>query len=318
MPKKISLVIPVFNEEENILHLYQALDETIKKLPDFSFEIIFVDDGSKDHTREIIHEIETKDERIQSIFLAKNYGHQLALTCGMDFADGDAVITMDGDMQHPPELIPTLIQAWQDGFEIVQTVRQETEGVSFLKRWTSKMYYKFFNFFSDVPIQAGGSDFRLMDKVCVQALKRYREHSRFLRGLVSNLGFKKTHISFIAPKRYAGTPKYSVKKMFVFACDGIFSFSTLPLHFGLYLGLFMAFVSFLLCCYLLFEKYVQGDVIEGWTVTSICILIFSSVQMILLGVIGEYVGHIFTEAKNRPLYLIARGQPKTFQETKKS
>ena len=210
--KIISIVVPVFNEEDNIQHFYQNVTQVMEPLP-YDFELIFVDDGSKDKSRQILRELEKKDQRVQSIFLAKNSGHQLALTCGLDHAVGDAVITMDGDMQHPPELLPVLLGKWEEGYEVVQTIRQTTEGVSALKKLTSYYYYKVLNKLSDVHIQEGGSDFRLMDAVVVKAFRRYREHARFIRGMIGDMGFKQTQIEFVAPKRFAGISKFSPKKM---------------------------------------------------------------------------------------------------------
>ena len=205
--KIISIVVPVFNEEDNIQHFYESICQNMEPLP-YEFELIFVDDGSKDRSREILRELEKKDSRIQSIFLAKNYGHQLALTCGLDHAEGDAVITMDGDMQHPPELLPVLLEQWENGYEVVQTIRKTTEGVSAMKKLTSYYYYKVLNKLSDVHIQEGGSDFRLMDRVVVKAFRRYREHARFIRGMIGDMGFKQTRIEFVAPKRFAGVSKF--------------------------------------------------------------------------------------------------------------
>ena len=210
--KLISIVVPVYNEEVNIRHFYEAIREVMEPLP-YTFELIFVDDGSTDSSREILHTLEKEDERVQPIFLARNSGHQLALTCGLDYADGDAVIMMDGDMQHPPEMIPTLLAEWENGYEVVQTIRKTTEGVSFIKKATSNLYYKLLNMISTVPIQPGGSDFRLMDGVAVRAFRRYREHARFIRGMVGAMGYRQKKIEFVAPPRFAGVSKFSPRKM---------------------------------------------------------------------------------------------------------
>ena len=241
--KLISIVVPVYNEEVNIRHFYEAIREVMEPLP-YTFELIFVDDGSTDSSREILHALEQEDERVQPIFLARNSGHQLALTCGLDYADGDAVIMMDGDMQHPPEMIPTLLAEWENGYEVVQTIRKTTEGVSFIKKATSNLYYKLLNMISTVPIQPGGSDFRLMDGVAVRAFRRYREHARFIRGMVGAMGYRQKKIEFVAPPRFAGVSKFSPRKMLHFALDGILAYSTLPLRFALYGGVLCGFVSF--------------------------------------------------------------------------
>ena len=306
--KLISIVVPVYNEEDNIDHFYNSVVSVMSGLP-YDYEIIYVDDGSVDSSRDILRELEKKDKRVQPIFLARNSGHQLALTCGLDNAEGDAVVTMDGDMQHPPEMIPQLIEKWEQGFEIVQTIRKTTEGVSFLKKATSKYYYKVLNMISKVHIQPGGSDFRLMDQVVVKAFRRYREHARFIRGMIGAMGFKQTQIEFVAPPRFAGVSKFSPRKMLHFALDGIMAFSTVPLRFGLYAGCFCGVLSFALMLHVLFIKFFTNDAVPGWATITGCVLFFGGIQLLILGIIGEYIGRIFEEVKGRPLYLIAKEKP---------
>ena len=307
--KLISIVVPVYNEEDNIEHFYGAICDVMAPLP-YDFELVFVDDGSRDRSREILHGLELKDSRVQPIFLARNSGHQLALTCGLDHADGDAVIMMDGDMQHPPQLIPTMLEKWKHGYEVVQTIRKTTEGVSPLKKLTSYYYYKFLNMISSVHIQEGGSDFRLMDHKVVVAFRRYREHARFIRGMVGAMGYQQIQLEFVAPKRFAGVSKFSPRKMLNLALDGILAYSTVPLRLGLYGGFICGILSFLLFLHVLFTKYVFNDAVPGWATITACILFFGGMQLITLGIIGEYIGRIFEEVKQRPLYLIARGKPK--------
>lgn len=307
--KIISIVVPVFNEEENIEHFYGSICKVMEPLA-YDFELVFVDDGSKDRSREILRSLEQQDQRVQSIFLAKNSGHQLALTCGLDHADGDAVITMDGDMQHPPELLPVLIEKWEQGYEVVQTIRRATEGVSAMKRITSYYYYKVLNKLSNVHIQEGGSDFRLMDKVVVKAFRRYREHARFIRGMIGAMGFRQTQIEFVAPKRFAGVSKFSPKKMLKLAIDGVMAYSILPLRLGLYIGTLCGILSVLLIIHVLVSKFILDDAVAGWATITACILFFGGMQLMVLGILGEYIGRVFEEVKNRPLYLIARGKPK--------
>ena len=311
--KLVSIVVPVYNEEENIRHFYGAVCENMAGL-DYDFELIFVDDGSKDRSRAILRELEKEDSGVQPIFLARNFGHQLALTCGLDHADGDAVVTMDGDMQHPPELIPVLLEKWEAGYEVVQTIRQTTEGVSALKKLTSYYYYKLLNMLSSVHIQEGGSDFRLMDRMVVLAFRRYREHARFIRGMVGAMGYRQIQLEFVAPKRFAGVSKFSPRKMMNFALDGILAYSTLPLRFGLYGGLLCGLLSMALFIHVLFTKYIANDAVPGWATITGCVLFFGGVQLAILGIIGEYIGRIFEEVKNRPLYLIAKGKPKDEEE----
>ena len=288
--KTISIVVPVFNEEDNIEHFYESVCKVMESLP-YDFELIYVDDGSKDRSREILCSLEKRDERVQSIFLARNSGHQLALTCGLDNADGDAVITMDGDMQHPPELIPVLLEKWEQGYEVVQTIRKTTEGVSAMKKLTSYYYYKLLNKLSNVHIQEGGSDFRLMDRVVVKA-------------------FRQVQIEFVAPKRFAGVSKFSPRKMLNFAIDGVLAYSNLPLRLGLYIGTISGLISLLMILHVFVSKYVLNDAVAGWATLTACVLFFGGMQMIVLGILGEYLGRVFEEVKHRPLYLIARGKPK--------
>lgn len=307
--KLISIVVPVYNEEDNIQHFYEAVCAAMAPL-DYDFELVFVDDGSKDRSREILHELEKQDTRVQPIFLAKNSGHQLALTCGLDHADGDAVIMMDGDMQHPPKLIPVLIEKWEEGYEVVQTIRKTTQGVSAMKKLTSYYYYKVLNMLSSVHIQEGGSDFRLMDKVVVKAFRRYREHARFIRGMIGAMGFKQIQIEFVAPERFAGVSKFSPKKMLNFAIDGVLAFSVVPLRLGLYIGTVCWILSMILIIHVLVSKFLLNDAVAGWATITACMLFFGGMQMLVLGILGEYLGRVFEEVKNRPLYLIARGKPK--------
>ena len=307
--KTISIVVPVFNEEDNIEHFYESVCKVMEPLA-YDFELIYVDDGSKDRSREILHGLEKQDERVQSIFLARNSGHQLALTCGLDNADGDAVITMDGDMQHPPELIPVLLEKWEQGYEVVQTIRKTTEGVSAMKKLTSYYYYKLLNKLSNVHIQEGGSDFRLMDRVVVKAFRRYREHARFIRGMIGAMGFRQVQIEFVAPKRFAGVSKFSPRKMLNFAIDGVLAYSNLPLRLGLYIGTISGLISLLMILHVFVSKYVLNDAVAGWATLTACVLFFGGMQMIVLGILGEYLGRVFEEVKHRPLYLIARGKPK--------
>ncbi|MDD3115570.1 MAG: glycosyltransferase family 2 protein [Anaerovibrio sp.] len=311
--KLISIVVPVFNEEDNIQHFYESVCHVMEPLQ-YEFELIFVDDGSRDRSREILHGLEQQDRRVQPIFLAKNSGHQLALTCGLDHADGDAVITMDGDMQHPPELLPVLLEKWEHGYEVVQTIRKTTEGVSALKKLTSYCYYKVLNKLSNVHIQEGGSDFRLMDRVVVKAFRRYREHARFIRGMIGAMGFRQVQIEFVAPKRFAGVSKFSPRKMLNFAIDGVLAYSVMPLRLGLYIGTICGILSLLLIIHVLIAKFILNDAVAGWATVTACILFFGGMQMMVLGIMGEYLSRVFEEVKNRPLYLIARGRPKDEEE----
>jgi Glycosyltransferases involved in cell wall biogenesis len=299
--KVISIVVPVYNEQDNLKVFYQEVCKYMEKLP-YQFELLFIDDGSSDDTVMLLDRIIKQDARVRGLVLARNFGHQIALTCGLDYAKGDAVITMDGDMQHPPELLPKLINRWEEGSDVVQTVRINTEGVSWLKKVTSGMFYKVINAMSNVRVVEGGSDFRLMDKKVVACFRQFKDKARFIRGIIGGIGYRQTYIEFIAPKRFAGVSKFSLKKMLLFAVDGITSYSKLPLRLAFYLGMVFGLFSFAILLHVLYIKLFTADAIPGWATTSASISMFGGLQLIGLGIIGEYVGRIFEEVKERPLY----------------
>lgn len=303
--KKVSIVVPVFNEEENLHEFHKCVTKVMAAEP-YDYNIIFVDDGSSDRSAEILAELSEKDAHVEAYLLSRNYGHQMALTCGLDNADGDAVITMDGDLQHPPELLPKMLRLWEKGYEIVMTKRLATENVGFVKRTTSSLYYKLINAMSKVEITPGGSDFRLMDKKAVEAFRLYRERARFIRGMVNTLGFKVSVIEFIAPPRFAGSPKYNMRKMLHFALDGITAFSNLPLRWAFYIGFIFGICSILLLGHVFYVKYVAVDAVPGWATTTVSVLFLGGIQLMGIGILGEYIGRIFEEIKHRPLYLVSR------------
>lgn len=313
MKKHVSFVVPVFNEEGNLHEFHARLTEVMSKLP-YDYDIIFVDDGSRDASATILYKLSQKDEHVQAYLLSRNFGHQMALTCGLDHAEGDAVITMDGDLQHPPELVPELVRLWESGFEIVQTVRKDTEDASYFKKMTSACYYKIINKMSRVSITPGGSDFRLMDRVAVEALKLYGERARFIRGLVNNLGFNFTTFEFVAPPRFAGQSKYNLRKMFHFALDGITAFSNVPLRWALYAGLSFGLGSMLVIAHVMFIKFFTEDAVPGWATIAASVLFLGGIELVGLGILGEYIGRIFEEVKQRPLYLVKQHLKKSRQQ----
>ena len=301
--KKISFVVPVFNEEENIHEFHRRLTQVMAPLP-YDYEILFIDDGSRDRTSLLIRELAEKDPHVQGYVFARNFGHQLALTCSLDQSTGDAVISMDGDLQHPPEMVPDLLKKWEEGYEIVQTVRKSTEDATWFKSITSRLYYKLINSMSEVRITPGGSDFRLMDRKAVDALNRFRERARFIRGMVNNLGFRYTTLEFVAPPRFAGHSKFSLRKMLRFALDGITAFSRVPLRLALYVGCIAGLGSILLIGHVIYVKYIVQDAVPGWTTLAAAEFFLGGVELIGIGIVGEYVGRIFDEVKQRPLYII--------------
>lgn len=303
--KKIAIVVPVYNEQENLQEFYKRIVEAMAK-ESYGYELVFVDDGSSDGSRLLLRELVDADSRVEAYFLSRNYGHQMALTCGLDNAEGDAIITMDGDLQHPPELIHDMLRLWEQGYEIVQTKRLATEDAGVVKNVTSSCYYKLLNALSKVEITPGGSDFRLMDRVAVDALKQYREKARFIRGMVKTLGFKVTTLEFVAPPRFAGQSKFSFRKMLHFAFDGITAFSNLPLRWAFYTGTFCGLLSFLLLLHIFYVKYISADAVPGWATIMCCMLFLGGIQLVGIGILGEYIGRIFEEVKNRPLYIVSR------------
>jgi glycosyltransferase involved in cell wall biosynthesis len=303
--KFISIVVPVFNEQENVKVFYQAVCKYME-ITGYPFELIFVDDGSTDETAVILDKLAQQDTRVRALLLARNFGHQIALTCGLDFAKGDAVITMDGDMQHPPEMLPQLINKWEEGFEIVQTIRKNTEGVSWFKQFTSGMFYRIINKMSNIHITEGGSDFRLLDRAAVETLKNFKEKARFIRGIISDIGYRQAHIEFVAPERFAGKSKFSFKKMSNFALDGITAYSRVPLRLAFYLGLLTGLLSLLVTVDVLYIKVFTTEAVPGWATIAASVLLLGGIQLVGLGIIGEYIGRIFEEVKQRPLYWVSK------------
>lgn len=303
--KKVSIVVPVYNEEDNIEHFYEEICHVMGSLP-YEFELIFVDDGSKDLSICLLNNLSQHDKRVKPLYLAKNFGHQVALSCGLDNASGDAIITMDGDMQHPPAFLPILLAKWEEGYEVVQTIRKSTEGVSWFKNITSAMFYKLMNIMSKVHIQPGGSDFRLLDKMVVDSFRSYRERARFIRGMIGAIGYKQIQLEFVAPKRFAGNSKFSLRKMLHFALDGITAYSKVPLRLAFYAGVILGFFSIAVTLHVMYIKLLTEDAVPGWATISASILFLGGIELIGLGIIGEYVGRIFEEVKQRPLYLLRK------------
>jgi polyisoprenyl-phosphate glycosyltransferase len=301
--KLISVAVPVYNEQDNIEVLYREVVHYLEPLP-YRFELVFVDDGSKDATPLVLDRLTQEDPRVRALILARNYGFQVALTCGLENAEGDAVITMDGDLQHPPSMLPILIARWEAGAEVVQTVRKDTAGVSFFKKLTSRCFYQIINTISKVHIVEGGSDFRLLDRKVVLSFRRFGERAKFIRGIISSIGYRQEYIEFVAPPRLSGASKMSIGKMLHFALDGITAYSRLPLRIAFYAGLLMGAGSFALLAHVLFIKLFTDEAVPGWATTSTSILLLGGLQLIGLGIVGEYVGRIFEEVKQRPIYLV--------------
>lgn len=298
---KYSIVVPVFNEEKNIAFLYKKLVEVMGSE---SCEIIFVDDGSRDETFGELEFIASKDSRVRAVKFSRNFGHQIALTAGYDLAQGQAIICLDGDMQHPPELIPQMIEKWKEGYDIVLTIREDADDTTFFKRTTSKLFYKIINKLGKIEITPGCADFRLLDRKVLETLNSFRERNRFLRGIVSWMGYNCTYINYKANERKFGKSKYSLRKMVKFAVDGVMSFSSYPLKLSSILGYIISVFAFLYIIYALVVKFFFNAAISGWTSLLIAVLFLGGVQLVCIGIVGEYLSRIYDETKNRPLYII--------------
>ena len=299
---KLSIVIPCYNEAGNLKRLISDILESIEENT-FNLEIIVIDDGSKDNTYHILKELSKTNKAIQGYSLSRNFGHQIALFAGLEKATGDAILTMDADLQHPPEIIPLLIEKYNEGYDIVNTKRAYDPSTSRFKKLSSKWFYIFMNKISDVYIEPDSSDFRIMSRESLNALLKLREQDRFTRGLIQWIGFNQTIVPYTTNKRFAGTSSYTLAKMIKFAISGVTSMSSKPLRLSLYLGMIFVFIGLLYGCYVLY-KYFLGVTFPGWTSILISVLLIGGIQLLILSIIGEYVAKIFNEAKSRPLYFI--------------
>jgi polyisoprenyl-phosphate glycosyltransferase len=303
MNKKIAIVIPSYNEEGNIEVLVKTLHDVLQKLP-YDYDLIFVDDGSSDMTLQTLQSLSRNDKKLFYIELSRNFGHQNALKAGVDIAKANAVITMDGDMQHPPDLLPVLIQKWEEGYDVVYTRREDDKNLSYFKKKTSKSFYNIMNYLSEVKFEPGTADFRLMDEKVVRVFTDFSENELFIRGLINWLGFKQFAIDYKPADRFSGKSKYTVKRMMRFAIQGITSFSTRPLHIAIFLGIGLSVFAFVFYIgYVLYSIYF-GHVISGWASVITTIVFFGGLNLLVLGIIGMYIGKLFIQSKQRPNYLI--------------
>ncbi|MBI5883941.1 MAG: glycosyltransferase family 2 protein [Elusimicrobia bacterium] len=300
----LSIVVPVYNEADCLELFHRELTGALRSMVE-TYEIVYVDDGSSDGSLEAVERIRRNDPAAAAVVLTRNFGHQLALTAGLEFAAGRAVITMDADLQHPPALIPRLVEEWRKGALVVSTVRTDTEDIGPFKRLTSRLFYGLINALSKTPVQPDAADFRLLDRRAVEALKSMRERHRFLRGMIGWLGYPETQVAFSAGKRAAGRSKYTWTRMFSFAADGIVSFSTLPLKAALLLGALALGLCGLYSIHVFYMFAFHGVLlIKGWASTVLLTVFLGGCQLILLGVTGEYIGRIYEEIKARPLFLV--------------
>lgn len=302
--KRIDVVVPVFNEEACLERFHGTLSAVLDALP-HRFRIIFVDDGSQDSSPAICRALAARDERVRYVRLSRNFGHQAALTAGLDVADADAVITMDSDLQHPPREIPRFIEAWENGGELVSGIRARGAPLGLVKRLSSRAFYRVLNLLSDVHITADAPDFRLLDAKVVRAIRSLKEQSRFLRGMLSWIGFEQRTVVYEQEARAAGESKYDAFRMMRLGLAAVLSFSRVPLRIATWFGLFVSLLSFAYGLYAIAQVVVWHQALPGWASIAVLVSFLAGIQLLTLGVFGEYLGQVLDETKRRPLYVIA-------------
>ena len=300
----VSVIVPCYNEEPVIRETHRRLSAVLEKLEDLKYELIYIDDGSRDQTARILRQLQTGDEHVRTILLSRNFGHQIAVTAGLEHASGDAVVVIDADLQDPPEVIGEMVARWRDGYHVVYGVRTDRDGETAFKLWTAKAFYRLMNHLSKIKIPLDVGDFRLMDRKAVDALLAMPERDRFLRGMVSWVGFEQVAVLYRRAPRFAGTSKYPLLKMIRFAMDGVLSFSFTPLRLAMWTGFIAIGLAIAGIIYAVVLRLYTTDWVRGWASLFVAILLMSGVQLISLGIIGEYIGRIYGEVKQRPLYFV--------------
>ena len=311
--KLVTILVPAYNEEEVLQMLYDRLKQLMDSNEKYDFEILFVNDGSKDKSLQIMQELRQKDKRVCYLNLSRNFGKEIGMIAGLDYAKGDAVVIIDADLQDPPELIPEMLKYWEEGYDDIYAKRKSREGETWLKKITSKMYYKVLQAFTRIEIQKDTGDFRLLDRRCVEALKSMRETQRYTKGLFSWIGYNKKEILYDRDPRAAGKTKWNYGKLINLSIDGITSFTTSPLRWAAIIGVLISIVGFIYMIYIIIKTIATGIDVPGYASTMVVILFLGGIQLIFLGVIGEYLGRAFNESKHRPLYFIER-----YNETKET
>lgn len=301
--KTVSVVSPVYDEEENVAVLVRELTALFAALP-YELEIVIADDGSDVATLQVLDRLCAEHPQVGVVQLSRNFGHQAALTAGLDHATGDAVIVMDADLQHPPTVLPEFLAKWEDGYQIVYGVRQDPPAVGRVKHWTSRLFYRMFNLLSETEIAPGVADFRLMDRVAADAMRQMRERTRFLRGLSAWIGFSQIGVPYTAGVRRSGTPKFSLRKMVRLGLDGVISMSTLPLRISIWIGVALSAVSGTYLVYIVWAYFFTNRAIVGWSSLIVAIIFLGGLQINILGIIGLYIAKIYEESKQRPIYLV--------------
>ncbi len=303
MSIRYSIVVPVYNEELVVSETYKRLKAVMDSLEE-SYELIFINDGSRDKTEEMVSSLCDQDPKVKLLSFSRNFGHQTAITAGMDHASGQAIVVIDADLQDPPEVILEMIAKWKEGYDVVYGQRVSRKGETFFKKFTAKAFYRLLRSLTNVEIPVDTGDFRLIDRKVCDVLSGLTEKNRYVRGLVSWVGFRQTAVQFHRDERFAGETKYPFKKMLKFALDGITTFSDKPLKLATYIGFLVSFLSFLYLLVVICLKLFTDRAVSGWASTLSVSLIFNGVVLIMLGIIGEYIGRIYDETKGRPLYII--------------
>lgn len=302
--KKLTILIPAYNEEEVLPKLYTKLNQVLSSLSAYEFEILFVNDGSQDRTLDLIKKFQAEDRRISYVDLSRNYGKEIAMIAGLDYSQGDAVVIIDADLQDPPELIPEMIKYWEEGYDDVYAKRSSRLGETWFKKSTACTFYKVLQKMSKVPIQENTGDFRLLDRRCVEALKQLRETQRYTKGMFSWIGYNKKEILFDRNPRAAGQTKWNYLKLMDLAIEGITCFTTAPLRFSSFLGTLISIIAFIYMLVIILKTVLYGEPVQGYPSLMVIILFLGGIQLLSLGIIGEYIGRIFNEAKRRPLYFV--------------
>ncbi len=311
--KLVTILVPAYNEQEVLHLLYDRLEKLMNENTNYDFEVLLVNDGSKDKTFEIMQELREKDKRFCYLNLSRNFGKETAMIAGLDYCKGDAVVIIDADLQDPPELIPEMIKYWEEGYDDVYAKRKSREGETWLKKFTSKMYYRVLQGFTRIEIQKDTGDFRLLDRRCVEALKSMRENQRYTKGLFSIIGYNKKEILYDRDPRAAGQTKWNYGKLIDLSIDGITSFTTSPLRWAALIGCGVSVIGFVYMLYIIIKTIVTGIDVPGYASLMVVILFLGGIQLIFLASIGEYLGRTFNESKHRPLYFIER-----YNETKET
>ncbi len=300
---EISVIIPVYNEEDNIQMLHERLYQVMQQMG-ISFELIFINDGSRDRSIELVRALAAKHDYVKYVDFSRNFGHQIAVTAGLDKANGQAIVIIDADLQDPPELIEEMYKKMKEGYEVVYAKRKSRVGESWLKLWTAKTFYRILSKITSISIPVDTGDFRIVDRKIVDVLREMPEKNKYLRGQISWIGFNQTYVEYERQQRNAGETGYTYRKMLRFALDGITAFSDFPLKIVTYFGFIVSAFAFLVMLYALYSRFILQDYQPGWTSLMICILFIGGIQMIAIGIIGEYLSRMNNNIRNRPLYIV--------------